>query len=579
MTLKLMLQAEISMEEAEVEDSFSENFKKMNIKYQFFFALLILILQSGLVCATNVQVTNVNQVSVDADNHRIEFDLSWEDSWRQDNYEPHNYDGVWVFIKYRDCLDKASGNPESYGHAWLSTTASDHTIASATVDGVSVTMEVEVGLTNVDGTDRGMGIFIYQPAGDRIGDVTATTVSLLWKTGDHSPAEDATSTDYDIQVNAIEMVYVPEGSYYLGDGTSYYHFRDVANSNVPLQITSNTMDIEAASGNYYGNLTAGSGSANVSNSFPNGYDSFWTMKYEISQEQYVQFLNTLSRSVQDERTASNLGTSVSSVSNTYVMINSSSISYRNGISVETTVPEGGEPIRFRMDYNGNRIYNEDDDGANIACNYLSGYDVLAYLDWAALRPLTEFEYEKMARGPHRGGFGYTGVKAWGTATITEVTGITNPGEANETCSNSGDGICVYNSNPSVNGPLRCGFAATSSTQDRYTCGASYYGIYELTGNVAEPYMSIARGATYADNFVGDAGDGLIDGSSGYATQSDWPQGLDGSEDGNNYYLYRGGSFNQTNERAYLNISSRNPYNANNTRQYYGGGRGGRFVNH
>jgi formylglycine-generating enzyme required for sulfatase activity len=536
------------------------------------------LLSSLQIKATNVQVTNVNQVNVDANNHRIEFDLSWEDSWRQDNNEPNNYDGVWVFIKYRDCLDKASGNPGSYKHAWLSKTTADHTIASATVGGAAITLEVEMGVTNISGTDRGMGIFIYQPAGDRIGDVNATTVSLLWKTNEHSPAENGLTNNYDIQVNAIEMVYIPTSSYYLGDGISTYRFYDYTNSNAPIQVTSNAMNFLAEANEYYARLTPASGTPNISNNYPNGYDAFWTMKYEISQEQYLQFLNTLSRTVQDMRTATNIGSAISSVTNTYVMYNASSISNRNAIVVEPTIPVGGEPIRFRMDYNGNRIYNEAGDGANIACNYLSAYDLLAYLDWAALRPMTEFEFEKMARGPHIGSYGYTQQKAWGNATITEVTGIANPGQTNETSTNSGNGICVYNNNASVVGPLRCGFAAKPTTLDRFTSGASYYGVFELSGNVAEPCMSIFRGTTYDDNFVGNSGDGLISDASGNATQASWPQGADGSVNGDNYMIYRGGSFLSTNTSYFINISSRYPYNANVTRRDYGGGRGVRFVN-
>ena len=551
----------------------------MRTSYITILSFIFLTISLNLVKATNVQVTNVNQVNIDANNHRIEFDLSWEDSWRQDNNEPNNYDGVWVFIKYRDCLEKASGNPGSYKHVWLSTTASDHTIGTSTVGGAPVTMVVEVGLTNISGTDRGMGIFIYQPAGDRIGDVSATTVSLLWSTGDHSPAENGATNNYDIQVNAIEMVYVPTSSYYLGDGTSRFRFMDITNSNSPIFMNSASMDIEATDpGNYYMDLTPNSGSPNISNNYPNGYNAFWAMKYEISQEQYVQFLNTLSRTIQNTRTATNVGSTESSITNTYVMYNSSSISNRNGIVCEPTIPVGGEPIRFRMDYNGNRIYNEIDDGANIACNYISGYDVLAYLDWAALRPLTEFEFEKMARGPHQGSYGYTQQKAWGTATITEVTGISNPGRPDETSTNSGEGICVYNNNPSIGGPMRCGFASSPTTIDRFSCGASYFGIFELTGNIAEPYMSIARGNTYDDNFTGISGDGIIHASSGNATEATWPQGLDGTADGNNYYLYRGGAYQSTNIRYYFNISSRQPYNANATRRDYGGGRGGRYIN-
>ena len=32
-------------------------------------------------------------------------------------------------------------------------------------------------------------------------------------------------------------------------------------------------------------------------------------------------------------------------------------------------------------------------------NYVSFTDGLAFTDWAALRPITELEYEKAARGP------------------------------------------------------------------------------------------------------------------------------------------------------------------------------------
>ena len=538
--------------------------------------LCLAIMVSTTMLATNVQVSNVNQVSVDASNHRIEFDLTWEDSWRMDSYEPNNYDGVWIFIKYRDCLEKASGNPGNYKHAWLSTNPADHTIASATVGGNPVALVVEPGLTNISGTDRGMGIFLHQPAGDVIGDISATTVSLLWKTGDHSPAEDATTNNYDIQVNAIEMVYIPAGSYYLGDGNSRYRFSNPDDGNAPILVNSASMDFEAANTWYY-QLTPGSATPNIANTFPNGYDAFWTMKYEISQEQYMQFLNTLSRSVQDARTATTLDAGVTDVTNTYVMYNSPSIDSRNGISIATSIPSGGEPLRFKMDYNGNRVYNENDDGGNIACNYISGYDFLAYLDWSALRPLTELEFEKMARGPHPLPFGYTEQKAWGTAEITGVTGILNEGRPDEQAANSGNGICVYNNHPSVQGPLRCGFAATPTTADRYTCGASYYGVYELSGNVSEPYMSFAWDVTRDDDFDGSSGDGLISGA-GNATQTGWPQGTDGTADGNNYLLYRGGSFESTNIHYYINISSRQLDDADASRNDFGGGRGGRYVN-
>ena len=41
----------------------------------------------------------------------------------------------------------------------------------------------------------------------------------------------------------------------------------------------------------------------------------------------------------------------------------------------------------------------------------------------------------------------------------------------------------YNDN-SIKGPLRCGFAAKSAT-DRYSAAATYYGVMEMSGNLAE----------------------------------------------------------------------------------------------
>ena len=541
---------------------------------QYNFLILFILYINVSVFASNIQISNIYQNNIDANNHRISFDIQWDDSWRKDSEQPNNYDGVWIFIKYRDCLEKASGTPGDYNHCWISTTAGDHTINSATIGGAPVTMEVDVALTNISGTDRGMGIFLYQPAGDRVGSVVIDSLSILWKSGEHSPVENTSTNSYDIQVVGVEMVNIPTEGFYLGDGRSNSYYRNPTDGNKPIYVSSNSMNILAAAGGLY-QLTPGSGSPNISNSFPNGYDSYWAMKYEISQEQYMQFLNTLSRSNQNYRIATNITPATSNVSNVYVMSNNASRQYRNAIVCEPIIPVGGEPIEFKMDYNGNRVYNEADDGAAIACNYLSVHDVMAYLDWAALRPLTDFEFEKMARGPYIGSYGYSFQKAWGTADITEVTGITNPGTATEAPSNSGEGICVYNDNASVGGPMRCGFAANASTADRYSCGASFYGIFELSGNVREPYMGFWDNTTSDDNFGGESGDGVLN-ESGDANQATWPQGADGSGTTQRYMYYRGGDWRRTNENEQT-ISYRNGWDPTTQRYEYTGGRGGRYV--
>ena len=55
---------------------------------------------------------------------------------------------------------------------------------------------------------------------------------------------------------------------------------------------------------------------------------------------------------------------------------------------------------FACDLNPDGRVSQEDDGQTVACNYLSVNDMLAYADWAGLRPLSEMEYEKMGRRPY-----------------------------------------------------------------------------------------------------------------------------------------------------------------------------------
>ncbi len=86
-------------------------------------------------------------------------------------------------------------------------------------------------------------------------------------------------------------------------------------------------------------------------------------KYEATWEQYADFLNTIT-------------STQSTVSNQGVSSNRSTISGRHP-NYSTSAPDR-------------------------TCNYLSWDDTLYYYDWAALRSMTELEYEKAARGPDPG---------------------------------------------------------------------------------------------------------------------------------------------------------------------------------
>lgn len=71
-----------------------------------------------------------------------------------------------------------------------------------------------------------------------------------------------------------------------------------------------------------------------------------------------------------------------------------------------------------MDDDG--VYNETTDGKWIACNWLTWMDGAAYTDWAALRPFTELEFEKAARGPQ---LVVNDEYSWGSTDLTQAEGV------------------------------------------------------------------------------------------------------------------------------------------------------------
>jgi formylglycine-generating enzyme required for sulfatase activity len=251
---------------------------------------------------------------------------------------------------------------------------------------------------------------------------------------------------------------------------------------------------------------------------------------------------------------------------------------RNGIRIQTPGALSNIPAVYGNDLNNNGTFNEAADGQNIACNYLQWSDLMAYLDWSALRPMTEFEYEKVCRGtlPQ-----VVNEYAWGVtaaqpspAPITQAlsSAIANAGTANEISTTSGNGLCAWGANNAALGPLRCGFAATGSTS-RVQAGAAYYGCMDMAGNVWEQCVGGNQnaGVNYG-GFTGILGDGLLL-ATGYTNTSGWPA-WGGSNGGGG--IMRGGDW-FTNDARTLQISDRwnaqNYVNLNQTRDLRVGGRG------
>lgn len=437
------------------------------IKIKTKFSLLVFclaILLPLVLAANNIAISNpVLNVPVTADKYRmVQFNLGWDNSWRVSS-GPNNWDAAWVFVKYR-----VSGG--DWHHATLNSSGHNGgTGTSATITPAA------------DGT----GAFIFRNS-DGSGAFAISDAQLRWDYGVNEVADNAV---VDIRVFAIEMVYVPQGAFALGSGGTedgaFYLYPTTTNTylvNSEAEITVGT----GAGNLYYPAYTySGDRTGPVPAAFPKGYNAFYCMKYEISQQQYVDFLNSLTQTQATARkyTASNC---------------------RYGI----TGSEAGS-------YATTNPY--------VACNYLSWADGAAYSDWAGLRPLSELEYEKACRGT------LTPVAneyAWGTATIaTQDYTLSNAGTNNEGIAanySSGTGNASYYDTTyhSINGPLRVGiFAANSLNSGRITAGASYYGIMELSGNLYERPVTI--GNATGRGFTGLHGNGALD-PSGEADVSNWP---------------------------------------------------------
>ncbi|MEL6141078.1 MAG: SUMF1/EgtB/PvdO family nonheme iron enzyme [Bacteroidota bacterium] len=252
--------------------------------------------------------------------------------------------------------------------------------------------------------------------------------------------------------------------------------------------------------------------------FPKGFNAFYCMKYETSQDQWIGFFNTLSQTQK--------------------------------MALDITGPEGknsdDEFIRNAISWldAGNATTTNPD----VPVSYVASSFALAYLDWSGLRPMTELEYEKACRGtlaPVPNEF------AWGNFNIHPSTyTYANEGSPQEAITNpgSGAGNCLYqNTNGTPSGPKRCGIVAASALlNNREETGGSYYGIMEMSGNLYERAVTV--GTPEGRTFTGLHGDGAIT-NAGAANVAGWTTNT------NTFLGFRGGGY--PNGDQFIRVSDRN----------------------
>lgn len=454
------------------------------------------ILGNGVV-VSNVTITGQNTTSHYS---LINFDISWNNSWRNTT-STNNWDACWVFVKYRKSTET------TWNHATL-----NYVNGTGSGDGHTLPAGCRINTTS-----DGKGIMIYSSANIIPSTVNYTGAKLRWNYGSDGVAD---NENVDICVFAIEMVYVPQGSFYVGDGSLSIlngHFESVS-TGTALQITSEgALTLGGGGAGSLGNNNA-SGMATADDfndvtsktlpaAFPKGYSGFYCMKYEITQEQYVAFLNKLTYTQQTTRTTN----APNSIAGTGALITNNL--YRNGIDIMTSGVSPTTPAKYACNYNNNAIYNENDDGQNIACNYLSWADLAAYLDWAALRPFTELEFEKTCRGNK---VPVIGEYPWGNTSATQGYSLTSGGYNNERP--DGGVNAFYGNSPTLQGPVRVGCFG-QGVNTRASVGAGYCGVLELGGNISERTVTV--GSSTGRSFTGSHGNGALN-ASGNADVSNWP---------------------------------------------------------
>lgn len=459
---------------------------------------LSLIGQWSLIFSNNLVISNSALVEDNTaqDYAILSFDISWENSWR----DAENWDAIWVFIKYNE------------GAGW-------HHAELNFVDGSSDGHTAPSG-SNITTPDDGKGIFIYRSVVGS-GDVTFTDVRVRWNYGTDGITD---INGVDVRILGIEMVYVAEGSFWLGDGESsdiQGHF-EAGTTGVAYQVTSEGAITLGGGGS--GSLGNNNG-VNMSNNgdfipapyntisfddfndsdtqtlpadFPKGYTGFYCMKYELTQGEYTVFINMLTTTQAATRFDPD--------------------------------PHSSDEPTVRYNITGTHP-NHTTITPHVPAMYVEYYDGAAYADWSGLRPMTELEFEKACRGFATP---VTGEYAWGTTNLnSNFPTVSNLNDADEGITNNFNtsaGNAWYNSVNALGAAIRVGvFAANPLNSGRETSGATYWGIMEMSGNCWERAVTVGRPEGRA--FEGTHGDGELN-TDGNATNADWPghSGANGVDD-------------------------------------------------
>lgn len=434
----------------------------MSIKRTFNLVVLIAFVFTTL--ANDVQVSYAETVSAFGDRpHSINFTIEWKNSWHNER----NRDASWVFFK----LDQNVRSTHQYLKPGT---------GKMLWKGDSSMPDAKIEIAS-----DGSGLFVYTASKYR-GDLQYHI----------SVERDTAKTPLNVRFErvepvAIEMVYIPEGGFTLGDPDlsaldygAFYQSNDNGRFDGLIKITSEDQELTVGpkKGSLYyqseEKIYQGDQQGPIPASFPKGYDAFYLMKYEVTQGLYAKFLNLIGKSAASVR--ANFGAPE------YEQ-HGGTIALKDGKYV------AGAPDRRNV--------------------YFHWDDMMAFTDWAALRPFTEFEFTKASRGPLKP---KSNEYPWNTSSMDEMVLRIDPATQDQVM---------------LNGMTEKELDETTRVQ----FGASYFWVMNLAGSMWEKVITI--GDEKGRSFTGEHGDGEIS-YYGFADVDDWPKGFTEVQG----YGYRGGGY-------------------------------------
>jgi len=579
-------------------------------------AALFLLLFSGTIWAANIQIFEppvIVERNMDDNTIVVEFGLSWDNSWNLNS--PPNHDAAWIFMKYRPL------GRHGFRHANLHP-VENIVMGNDGLGGGSTPGRTLYGeSTRENDQPAYVGVFLSRSE-ISAGSNRFENVRLHWDLEGTGVDE---NTVLSVRVFAIEMVFIPLGEFASIHTISTGQISTATTPHAPGNIARVA----------HGAAIAAAITANYD--FPLGVRPFYMMKHEISQHAWVDFLNTLT--LEQQITLSHINPTAPNNTRFGDLHNGApfnaapwgAIAGRLFINVANTavhtatvgtaaaavIPDfrhsrmnirirqqavGTTPAIFGVNASLGQYapaatptggWDHEINGGNVPMFGLAWTDVMAYLDWAGLRPLSELEFEKAARGPLQV---IQGEHAWGGTAFTVSQAMSARNRPYEVTATSGANVAlpsITNANiataitADIGGrwPLRVGSFAREATS-RMEAGGSFWGVLNMSDNVAERFVRFDVATGWI--FRGTHGDGNLTGE-GLADNRDWPGVVATIDRAATVHLigdhaagtiYRGlGSANNTFQTGVSMdwVSGRAFGNNNNRRNPWAGGRGGRSV--